>query len=407
MARPRRRSLRAVAFASFVTLLGASGAAAQDTNTIGPPQLRDFQLPGQRTTPPADPAPTTTAAPPATAPARTSPKPPAADAKPRVAAAKPAPPATPARAPAPAPAPASSDALRVTPAAPAPAPARSAPAPALPAASTETAPPPVETRTPPPPIEPAPSPAALPPASTGFSWWWLLLPLLAGAGALLFLRRRRRPQAVARDLGGALFDPPSRPQPGPVAEPTIKSAVEPEPEPAAAPVPETVEAPRAWLELDIVPERAAATENETIVNYELVLRNAGAAVAGNIRIEAQMFNAGSDGEIAEFFAAPLHARSGSPHVTIPPGEELRLGSAIRMSNAEVRTIEVQGRAIFVPMIAATVAYDWSGGTGRSSKSWLVGREAETPAAKMGAFRLDLGPRIYRQVGRREGKLEMV
>jgi hypothetical protein len=73
----------------------------------------------------------------------------------------------------------------------------------------------------------------------------------------------------------------------------------------------------------------------------------------------------------------------------------------------VRAIEVQGRAIFVPMIAINVAYDWEGGTGRSSKSWLIGREAETPSAKMGPFRLDLGPRIYRQVGRREGKLVMV
>jgi len=395
MARPRRRSLRAVAFASFVTLLGASGASAQqETNTIGPPQLRDFQLPGQRTTPPAEPAPTTTATPaPATTPARTAPKPAAADAKPRAAATKP-PRST---------APAATDVPRAAPA-PAPVAVRPSPAPAVAAPPTQAAAPPVEAPSAPPAAAPAPTPAAEPTRSSGFSWWWLLLPLLAAAGALLFLRRRGRDEE-ALDLGGALLDRSSGPQPLPVAEPAPEP--EPEPEPAAAPVLGPVEAPRAWLELDIVPERAAATENETIVNYELVLRNAGAAVAGNIRIEAQMFNAGADGEIAEFFAAPLHAHSGSPHVTIPPGEELRLGSAIGMSNDEVRTIEVQGRAIFVPMIAATVAYDWEGGTGRSSKSWLVGREAETPAAKMGAFRLDLGPRIYRQVGRREGKLEMV
>src|SRR3954469_17630730 len=51
--------------------------AAQDNSTIGNPQLRDFQLPGQRTTPPAQPQPVTTAPPAATrpAPATTAPAP--------------------------------------------------------------------------------------------------------------------------------------------------------------------------------------------------------------------------------------------------------------------------------------------------------------------------------------------
>jgi hypothetical protein len=156
-----------------------------------------------------------------------------------------------------------------------------------------------------------------------------------------------------------------------------------------------------------VPERAAATDQETVVQYALVLRNAGAATARNIRIDERMFNAGADGEIAQFFGGPIHAHSGSPHVAIAGGDELRLESAIGMPKSEMRAIEVQGRAIFVPMIAINVAYDWEGGTGRSSKSWLIGREAQTPSAKMGPFRLDLGPRIYRQVGRREGRLVMV
>jgi outer membrane biosynthesis protein TonB len=398
----RRHSLRAVAFASFVTLLCASGAAAQEANTIGPPQLKDFQLPGQRTTPPADPAPTTAPAP---APARTAAKP----------APKPAPKpvATAPRATASAPAVTRPAAAAAAPAAK-PAPARAAPtsaaaptaAPVAPPA--ETLPPPAAARAAPPVVPAAPAPAAQAASSSGIGWWWLALPLLLLlAGAFLF-RRGRRPATRRRDedraaLGGALFDPAPGPRPAAAPEPASAPVPEPEPQPA----PEPVEAPRAWLELDIVPERAAATDNETIVNYELVLRNSGAATAGNIRIDARMFNAGADGEIADFFAGPIHAHSGSPQVIIPPGEELRLGSAIGMAKAQVRTIEVQGRSIFVPVIATTVAYDWTGGTGRSSKSWLVGREAETPAARMGAFRLDLGPRIYRQVGRREGKLEMV
>jgi hypothetical protein len=231
-----------------------------------------------------------------------------------------------------------------------------------------------------------------------------LLLLLAAMGFLLLGRRRRTERRDAEDraaLAGSLL--PSSPPPAPQWLP------EPETEPVPEPVPEPAreEAPRAWLELDLVPERAAATDQETVVHYELVLRNAGGATARNIRIDERMFNAGAEDHIAQFFGGPIHAHSGSPHITLPSGDELRLGSAIGMPKAEMRAIEVQGRAIFVPMIAVNVAYDWDGGTGRSSKSWLIGREAQTPSAKMGPFRLDLGPRIYRQVGRRDGRLVMV
>jgi hypothetical protein len=385
MSNIRRRSLRAAAFASFAILLSGSPVLAQETNTIGPPQLRDFQLPGQRTTPPATPpapAPTTTVPAPAPTPRRST--------VPTPAPSRPA--ATPAearrRAAAAPPVRAAERSAR-----PAPAPADAVPAQTSPPAPTAIPLPPV-----PAPVEPAPPQATA--APSGWPWWWFAVPLLPLAiGGFLFLRRRRR--TLERDvedraaLAGALrpSDPPPAPQ------------WLPEPEPVPEPVAE--EAPRPWLELDIVPERAAATDQETVVHYELVLRNSGAATARNIRIDERMFNAGADGDIAQFFGGPIHAHSGSPHVTLPGGDELRLQSAIGMPKAEMRAIEVQGRAIFVPMVAINVAYDWEGGTGRSSKSWLIGREAQTPSAKMGPFRLDLGPRIYRQVGRRDGRRVMV
>ncbi|TFI56832.1 hypothetical protein E2493_18285, partial [Sphingomonas parva] len=53
----RRRSPRAIAFA--ILLAGSTGSAllAQQTETLGPPALRDFELKGERTTPPAQPVP--------------------------------------------------------------------------------------------------------------------------------------------------------------------------------------------------------------------------------------------------------------------------------------------------------------------------------------------------------------
>jgi hypothetical protein len=375
----RRSRRRAAAFAILILVPAGSALLAQETNTVvGPPQVKDFQLPGQRTTPPAPaPAPTTTAPAPTPAPTVTTlaPTPAARTGRPTASA--------PARRPAPAPAARSET----------PAPVVTAPV----SAPVQTAPTPVEAAPAATPA-PAPAPLAIPPAAENprsLLWLWVVLgAIVAALAAFAFFGRRRRSEEELelshRDaLAGALV--------------TDRPAPQPDPEPAAP-----AEPPRAWLELDIVPERASATDRETIVNYELVLRNTGGAEAGNIRIDPRMFNANEERAIADFFAGPIHAHSGSPHVTIQPGAELRLETITGMPKEEVKAIEVQGRSIFVPMIAINVAYDWEGGgAGRSSKSWLVGREAETPSARMGPFRLDLGPRIYRQVGRREAKLVMV
>ncbi|HEX6374992.1 MAG TPA: hypothetical protein VFZ91_04660 [Allosphingosinicella sp.] len=378
---PICRRLRAAAFVLYGLAAAGTAALAQETsNSIGPPQLKDFSLPGQRTTPPA----ATPPAPAATVPAATAPR----------------------QAPAPAPA-----ATRERTAATGERPAATAPATAAARRDTGPAAAPPVTAAPAPPAaapvplanaaapQPRPEPAAAPPAEpAGAGWLW---PAAGGAlvlfAAAFLLLRRRRAQAARRrardaargELGGALLAGAER-------------------APAPAPAPETPVAPRPWLELDIVPERAAATDSEAVVHYALTVTNKGDADARNIRIDPRLFNAGAEGEMAAFFQGQIHAESGSPLITIAPGGTLKLNGQVAMPKAELREIEMAGRRIFVPMVAINVAYDWAGGgTGRTSRSWLVGREAETPSAKMGAFRLDLGPRIYRSVGRREGRLVMV
>jgi hypothetical protein len=255
-------------------------------------------------------------------------------------------------------------------------------------------------------IAPAPVPAPAPAEPQGSGWLWPAAgaALLLALGAFLLLRRRRTlaGRESARDsargeLGEALLARPE-PEPGPEAQP----------EPAVTAAQETPAAPRPWIELDIAPERAAATENEVYVRYALTMTNRGDADARNIRIDPRLFNAGAEGEMLAFFQGPIHDQSGSPHVVLQPGGSIKLNGQVAMPNAELREIELAGRRIFVPMVAINVAYDWAdGGAGRTSRSWLVGREAEVPTEKMGPFRLDLGPRIYRSVGRREGRLVRV
>jgi hypothetical protein len=389
-------------------ILAASGAAfaqqqqPQQTNTIGPAQLKDFQLPGQRTTPPAQ-------TPPATQP-QTQPQsqPPAATTPPRTE-----------------PRPAPVDTPRTEP------PRDSAPSAAepepllLPDATAELpvegnlALPEAEAPLPegpgldvlPPPVAAEEEPE---PGASWLSWWpWLAVPaalaLLAWAG--LAWRRRREAaaeeavrEAARQDLGGVLFAG------GAAGAPEAAPERTPEPAPPipAAPAPAAEAEPRPWLEVEVKPERAAATDVQAVVDYALSVVNSGDAPARNIRIDARLFNASAQDEVNAFIAGPIHEKSGSPHVVLAPGESLELMGQAAMAKADVREVKVEGRSLLIPMIAINVAYDWGeAGAGRTSRSWVVGRQPETPAARMGAFRLDLGPRIYRAVAGREAQLVKV
>jgi hypothetical protein len=355
-----RRSLLAAATTTLI-LLGSSALFAQESGTVGPPVLKDFQLPGERTTPPAQTPPEPKAQPKAETPPPAAQRPQAAetprrDPAPARAAPKAAPtPATEAPAPAQA--------------AEAPAPAAQAPIPALPAPVPQQAPP----------ASAAPAPPA-PQQDGSWSGLWLVIPAALGLIAFFAFGRQRRPrrkQAVAARRPAAAAAPPAAPPPP---------------------------APRARLEIEFRPERAAATPTAALVQFEFVLRNQGGAIARNIRIDARLFNASENKQALEFLKGDIHERSGSPHVTIAPGAEFRIPMEIALPNDQVREILVEGRRLFVPLLASNIAWDWEGGTDRQSFSWIVGREPSTPSAKMGGFRLDLGPRIYRQVAQRPMKL---
>jgi hypothetical protein len=261
----------------------------------------------------------------------------------------------------------------------------------------------------------AQQPAAPAESGTSWSWLWLAVPAaLALAGFLLFRRRRDEAEpeeevaAETTELPMAAAEAPRRfaetlpPAPKPAARPALKLPPKVRAVPPAPPQPV---GPRASLEVEFIPARASATDEAAVVEFELVLKNVGDAPARNIRIDTRMFNASATKEMAEFLKGPIHDLSGSPQVEIAPDDELRLQSSMAMPKQDVREILMQGQRLFVPAVASLVAWDWgTDGRGRTALSWLVGRETENRAAKMGAFRLDLGPRIYRQVGVRPLKL---
>lgn len=142
-----------------------------------------------------------------------------------------------------------------------------------------------------------------------------------------------------------------------------------------------------------------ATAEGATVHFELVVKNVGKSPARNVRIQAQMFNPSAEQQrdIKAFFAAPAAAGDA---FNVPPQLAARFKSSVIMPRDRLRQIEVGGRPLFIPTVAVNIVYEYGEGrTGQTSKSYVIGTEQQS-AEKMGPFRLDLGPRIYRQVGGR-------
>ena len=349
-------------------LCAGYGAQAQDNASnstgnsaapvIGPPQLKDFRLtPRERIvvqpTPEPQPPVQTAPAQPAPSPARTAPRPAPA---PRAPAAQP------------------------------PAAAIRQPVPAEPAPTTsfDTAFPPATM-----PAEPAPVPIAEPPAAPdaqGWSTWLFALPIAALALLGLAMLRRRRRGAAQAEV--ALEAAP------------LAAAAEP-PRPRHDPL------PRPWLEIELKAERATATPEEAVVDFELTIRNTGKTAARNLRIDVKMFNAGreQDKEIGAFFRTAGRETTKLNLPGIGGESEGIIKAQVAMPREEMRAVRLDDRMLFIPVIAVNALYDWSESrTGQTSKSYVVGRELQEPSEKMGAFRVDQGPRVWRTVGQRPHKL---
>ncbi|HYI65181.1 MAG TPA: hypothetical protein VEW71_09880 [Allosphingosinicella sp.] len=360
----RRRSLL-IGGIGAALLCAATPAHAQDNSSAGaslaapppttapPPPLRDFRLPG-RTVVQQAPEQQQPAVPVATPPITTAQ--PAAQRPP--------------------PGPARPAAQR--PARPSPTPAQATPA-ATPATDLPAAPIPIEAAPQPAPAAPS---AGRPQDGSGFSWLYLVPVGLLALLAFAFLRhRRKRGEDDAGDV----------------------SAIESPAAPAAKPEPLL----RPWLELDLKAERASATDAETLVQFVLEITNSGKAPARNLRIDVKMFNAGQeqDKEIGAFYRTAGRESTKCSLPGIAPGTTGAIKGEVAMPRDEMRAVVLDDKYLFIPVIAVNALYDWGDGrTGQTSKSYVVGRELEQPSAKMGAFRVDQGPRIWRTVGQRQHKL---
>jgi hypothetical protein len=246
----------------------------------------------------------------------------------------------------------------------------------------------------------------------GLPWVNILLGALAALGiGYALLERRRAAQARAEA---------ERAESRAVAQAEAARRIQETERVRAAPAPQPIEAPsvapatavdddRPWIELDFAPETAAATERDAQVQYRLTVRNVGKSPAHNVRIEARMFNIDAEQtqEIAAFFAAPVNGAILPPR-TIPQEGAVQHRGLVAMPREDMHAIVVEGRSLFIPVVAFNVLYDWGDGrAGQTALSYVVGRETGAESEKMGPFRLDLGPRLYRSVGQRRNERALV
>jgi hypothetical protein len=370
-------------FAAFVPSASAQNSTAAPTpapppapaptTNLNSPQLRDFSLqPRQRivTQPvPIQTQPPTVSAPPPTA------------TQPRANQPRPAP--SPAQRPAAeirrptAPPPVATQPVQVPPTtqpAPVPAPVQNNPAPQ-----------PVSEQ---PKAEPKAEPVPVNEIGGGFPWYTAIPAALLALLILAYLRQRRRNRAIHE--AAALSE-----------EERATKAVE-----TARPEPQ----PRPWLELELKAERLASTNAESLVQFELEITNSGPAPARNLRIDVKMFNAGEqqDQEIGAFFRTAGRESTKCSLPGIRAGQTGAIRGEVAMSREDMRAVVLDNRYLFIPVIAVNALYDYGDGqTGQTSKSYVVGRELEQAgekAEKMGAFRVDQGPRVWRTVGQRQHKL---
>ena len=232
----------------------------------------------------------------------------------------------------------------------------------------------------------------------GFSLWpWLLAAMALGAGAAFLLwRKNHHREAFA---GGPQVDAFVAPQP-PVRAPRPAPAPAPAAKPAAPPAPSGIVSTRLrpWIDLTFEPLRCIVEDERVTFEFDLALYNSGSGPAREVLIEASTFNAGAtqDQEIQTFFKNPV--AEGERIAAIPPLKSFNLRTRVSVERNQVRVLEAAGRQVFVPLLAFNAIYRWGGGDGQTSEAYLLGRD--TKGEKMAPFRLDLGARVFRGLGKR-------
>lgn len=246
---------------------------------------------------------------------------------------------------------------------------------------------------------------------------WIAALLLLGAGMAIYFGRQRRGQRYAAageaPLRFAAPEPAPRPAPVPRAQPGRKPppnllrqpAPETAPPPAAAPATKPDLAGivstglRPWIEVEFTPQGAIVNDEQAAISFDVTLFNSGSAPARDVAVDALLISAGNQQEeqLGTFYTMDKEHRDKIP--IIAPLSRVSLKSAVRLPRAAIQEYDVEGRKLFMPMVAINSVYRWSSGQGQSAVSFLVGRAAND-SDKLAPLRLDQGARGWKGLAAR-------
>jgi hypothetical protein len=224
------------------------------------------------------------------------------------------------------------------------------------------------------------------------AWSWLALPfllLLAGGAAVAFVLRRRRTAGPA--FAVPAIERPRVPSPEPEAEP------KPAPAPTPAALVEDNEGP---LSIAIEARQLSISLTAATLSYRLTVTNTARTSLRDVSISGDMVSAHSSIP-EEDQVASLRSTLEQCHLIerIAAGESAQLTGEFRLPFTRIRPIRKGDAALFVPL-ARLRAEAAQGGTGPVLQTALVGLRSDQPGSGLQPFRLDLGPRVYREVTQR-------
>jgi hypothetical protein len=225
-------------------------------------------------------------------------------------------------------------------------------------------------------------------------WQWILAAIMLAMGAAIafLLRRRRNIARGAQAMAKPVLE----------VEDRHKIAAAP-----AAPVAAPITARRPVLQLSFTPENARITLANLSIKGRLHIINTGTDAATAMHLNAAVISASTaqNEAIARYFAGSMPP--GKELGSAKSGESIALEMDLTIPIADLQTFAAGDMQLLVPIMLARLSYQWGGAEGQGGRqqdeaqlSCLIGRESTPPKTKMGALRLDLGPRNFASLGQR-------
>ena len=154
---------------------------------------------------------------------------------------------------------------------------------------------------------------------------------------------------------------------------------------------------RARLDIELKAKRAGTNLLSAAVEYQILITNAGDAPARQVTTDVRILTAGSeqDAILKALFAAAIEKPVTAPF-DVAPGETATLDGMAMVPREMLNVMNIEGRALFIPMLAINLRYEWEGGTGQTASSFVIGIE-RGEGAKMAPFRVDGPPRMHGNV----------